>query len=481
MTAPGSTSTSVLGSPAPSDTTAPPPASSRWIDEYHPEDPDFWNSPDGRPVARRNLGFSILAENIGFSVWQMFSISTAVLAAIGYGFTADQLFWLVAVAGLVGALLRIPYTFMPALVGGRNWTIVSASLLLIPVSLLVIAATTSQPYWFWVLTAITCGFGGGNFASSMANIAYFYPDKEKGFALGLNAAGGNIGVAIIQLVGPLAVAAGSIAVIGGSTGERINNGAPQYVQNVALIWVPFIVLAVLGAWFGMNNLRGARANISAQAAVSRRKHTWIMSVLYIGAFGSFIGFSASFPLVLQKEFAANTYAYAFLGPLVGSLTRPFGGWVADRLGGARVTVATFIGQAAAIGVAIVMVNLHSFVGFLLSFLVLFAIVGMTNGSTYRMIPIIFRTEAERSAVDRDETEAQTRYRARRDTSAAVGIISAVGALGAVFIPRITANSYTATGGVATALATFCAYYVICVAVTVGCYLRKGASIAAARV
>lgn len=286
----------------------------------------------------------------------------------------------------------------------------------------------------------------------MANIAYFYPDKEKGFALGLNAAGGNIGVAVIQLVGPLAVAAGSIAVVGGVTGDRVNNGAPQYVQNVALIWVPFILLAILGAWFGMNNLRGARANISAQAAVSRRKHTWVMSLLYIGAFGSFIGFSASFPLVLQKEFAANTCAYAFLGPLVGSLTRP-----------------------------IVMVNLHSFVGFLLSFLVLFGIVGMTNGSTYRMIPIIFRAEAELGAADRDETEAQTRYRARRDTSAAIGIISAVGALGAVFIPRIIASSYTATGGVATALAAFCGYYVICVAVTVGCYLRKGASIAAARV
>ncbi len=453
---------------------------SRWIDEYHPEEPDFWNSPSGRPVARRNLGWSILAENIGFSVWQMFSISTAVLAAIGYGFTADQLFWLVAVAGLVGAVLRVPYTFMPALFGGRNWTIVSAALLLIPVTMLVIASTTGQPYWFWFLTAITCGFGGGNFASSMANIAYFFPDKEKGLALGLNAAGGNIGVAIIQLVGPLAVAAGSIAVIGGATGLRTNNGAEQYVQNVALIWVPFIAIAILGAWFGMNNLRGARANISAQAAIARRKQTWIMSFLYIGAFGSFIGFSASFPLVLQKEFAANTYAYAFLGPLVGSLSRPFGGWIADRLGGARVTVTTFVGQAAAIGVAIFMVSIHSFVGFLLSFLVLFAIVGMTNGSTYRMIPIIFRTEAERSADAEDSTD-YTRYRARRDAAAAVGIISAVGALGAVFIPRIIANSYTATGGVATALASFCVFYVACVAVTWFTYIRRSSPMAPAKV
>ncbi|MGI8458424.1 MAG: MFS transporter [Propionibacteriaceae bacterium] len=406
------------------DTTTTPQADAagrtgrRWIEEYHPEDPDFWSSPQGRPVARRNLGWSILAENIGFSVWQMFSISTAVLAAIGYGFTADQLFWLVATAGLVGALLRVPYTFMPASFGGRNWTVVSATLLLIPVTMLVTASTTGQPYWFWVLTAITCGFGGGNFASSMANIAYFFPDKEKGFALGPNAAGGNIGVAIIQLVGPLAVAAGSIAVIGGATGLRKNNGAEQYVQNVALIWVPFIAFAILGAWFGMNNLRGARANISAQAAIAKNKQTWIMALLYIGAFGSFIGFSASFPLVLQHEFAANTYAYAFLGPLVGSLTRPVGGWVADRVGGARVSVLTFVGQAVAIGVAIWMVSIHSFPGFLLSFLALFDIVGMTNGSTYRMIPIIFGTVAQQTAI-LGETADQTRYRARRDAAAAV--------------------------------------------------------------
>ena len=276
------------------------------------------------------------------------------------------------------------------------------------------------------------------------------------------------------------MAAGSIAVVGGATGLRIkNNGAEQYVQNVALIWVPFVVIAIVGAWFGMNNLRSARANISAQATIAKNKQTWIMAFLYIGAFGSFIGFSASFPLVLQNEFAANTYAYAFLGPLVGSLSRPFGGWLADRVGGARVTVLTFVGQAVAIGVAIAMVSLHSFVGFLLSFLVLFTIVGMTNGSTYRMIPIIFRTEARRTALA-DETEEQTRYRARRDAAAAVGIISAVGALGAVFIPRIISNSYKATGGVATALGAFCLFYVACVAVTYLVYLRRSSPMSQAR-
>ncbi|MGY2067755.1 MFS transporter [Blastococcus sp. SYSU DS0619] len=443
---------------------------SRWIDDFNPEDPAFWASPQGRPVARRNLAWSVLAENIGFSVWQMFSIATAVLASIGYGFTSDQLFWLVATAGLVGAIMRVPYTFMPALVGGRNWTVVSAALLLVPVTLLTVAATTDQPYWFWVLTAITCGFGGGNFASSMANISFFYPDKEKGFALGLNAAGGNIGVAIIQLVGPLAVTAGAIAVVGGSSGTT-EAGDARYVQNVALIWLPFIALAIAGAWFGMNNLSGARANIADQAAIARRKQTWVMSFLYIGAFGSFIGFSGAFPLVLANEFAADTYRYAFLGPLVGSLSRPFGGWLADRVGGAKITVVTFVGQAVAIGTAIAFLRVGSFGGFLASFLVLFAIVGMTNGSTYRMIPIIYRAEA--AADHPGDTPAAVLYRARRDTAAAVGIISAVGALGAVFIPRIVSESYGATGGVETALLSFCGFYIACVAVTWFVYLRRG--------
>lgn len=443
---------------------------SRWIEDYNPEDPEFWASPQGRPVARRNLIWSVLAENIGFSVWQMFSIATAVLASIGYGFTSDELFWLVATAGLVGAIMRVPYTFMPALFGGRNWTVVSAAMLLVPVTLLTVAATTDQPYWFWVLTAITCGFGGGNFASSMANISFFYPDKEKGFALGLNAAGGNIGVAIIQLVGPVAVTAGAIAFVGGSTGTTADGDA-RYVQNVALIWVPFILLAVVGAWFFMDNLTGAKANIADQAAIARRKQTWVMSFLYIGAFGSFIGFSGAFPLVLANEFEADTYRYAFLGPLVGSLSRPFGGWLADRVGGAKVTVVTFVGQALAIGSAIAFLRAESFGGFLASFLVLFAIVGMTNGSTYRMIPIIYRAEAADGHPG--ESPAGVLYRARRDTAAAVGIISAVGALGAVFIPRIVSESYGATGGVETALLSFCGFYIVCVAVTWFVYLRRG--------
>jgi MFS transporter, NNP family, nitrate/nitrite transporter len=453
---------------------------SRWIDDYDPEDAAFWESAAGRPVARRNLAWSILAENLGFSVWQMFSIATAVLASIGYGFTGDQLFWLVATAGLVGAVVRVPYTFLPALLGGRNWTVVSTLLLFVPIGLLVVAATTDRPYWFWVLTAAACGLGGGNFASSMANISFFYPDREKGLALGLNAAGGNIGVAITQLVGPVVVASTALAVVGGPTGAT-GAGEERWVQNVALVWVPFVAIAVVGAWFGMDNLSGVRAAVPDQAAVARRRQTWILALLYVGTFGSFIGFSGAFPLVLVNEFAADAYRYAFLGPLVGSLSRPFGGWLADRLGGARITVAALAGQAAAVCGALVCLRADSFPGFLTSFLVLFAIAGVANGSAYRMIPIVYRAEAEAAAPARGETPAETRFRARRDAAAAVGLVSAVGALGAVFVPRAVAESYGATGGVAGALLACCGFYVLCMVVTWYCYLRPGTAMARAGV
>lgn len=247
------------------------------------------------------------------------------------------------------------------------------------------------------------------------------------------------------------------------------------------MWVPFILIAAFGAWFGMNNLAGAKANVADQAAIARRTQTWVMAFLYVGAFGSFIGFSGAFPLVLANEFEADTYRYAFLGPLVGSLSRPFGGWLADRVGGAKVTIGTFVGQAVAIGVAMAFLGAGSFLGFLLSFLTLFAIVGMTNGSTYRMIPIIYRAEAADSATGTAQTPGEILYRARRDTAAAVGIISAVGALGAVFIPRIVSESYNATGGVQTALAAFCAFYVVCVAVTWFVCVRRGTLMQAAGV
>ncbi|WP_336921741.1 MFS transporter [Aquipuribacter sp. SD81] len=454
----------------------------RWIDDYDAEDRELWNSPAGKPVARRNLVWSILAENIGFSVWLLMSISVTFLPAAGFDFSTDQLFWLVSTAGLVGAALRVPYTFMPALFGGRNWTVVSALLLLIPLTLFtvgVVAPVTA--YGYWLLVAATLGLGGGNFASSMASISHFFPDREKGWALGLNAAGGNIGVAVVQYFVPKVVLLAGVAVVGGAVGTT-EAGQALFLQNAALMWVPLAIVAALGAYFFMNNLGTARFNFRAQAAAATRKQTGIMSFLYIGTFGSFIGFSAAFPLLIRNEFPDVTLAsYAFLGALVGSVSRPVGGLVADRLGGARVTLSTFVLQAVAIGLILASLAADSFTGFLWSFLLLFVLVGAANGSTYRMIPIIFRAEAEERANERGETAEQVRARTRRDAAAAIGLISAVGAFGGVFIPRGLAESYLATGGVTAAFIGFLGFYVVCVAVTWWNYIRPSTLFARAGV
>jgi len=365
----------------------------RWIDEWNPEDESFWQK-TGRRIARRNLFWSILAENLGFSVWLIWSVVATRLPKVGFHYTTDQLFSLVALPGLVGALMRFPYTFAVPRFGGRNWTIVSALLLFVPTTALALLVThPTTPYWMMALAAATAGLGGGNFASSMANISFFYPDREKGFALGLNAAGGNIGVSTVQLLIPIVL---------GLSVFNLGLGTPQgaghiYLQNAGLFWMPFIAVAVFGAARYMNNLHTARSNFKDQLVVTRRKHTWVMAWLYIGTFGSFIGYSAAFPLLLKTQFPQVTANLAFLGALVGSIARPLGGKLADRIGGARVTLWNFVVMGLATFGVMHFLHERSFGGFLAMFLVLFVTTGLGNGSTFRMIPVIFRREKLRAA------------------------------------------------------------------------------------
>src|SRR6185503_11410196 len=247
---------------------------SRWIATWNPEDPEFWAS-SGRAIARRNLIWSIFAEHIGFSIWLIWSVAAAKLPGAGFTYTTDQLFTLVSVPGLVGAIVRFPYTFAVPRFGGRNWTIVSALLLLIPaISLAILVQHPETPFWLMAVAAATAGLGGGNFASSMANISFFYPDREKGLALGLNAAGGNIGVSTVQLLVPLIVVAG-----GG-----------VHLERAGLMWIPLVILSALCAALFMDNLSTARSTFVDQALMVRHKHTWVMSLLYIGTFGSFVGY-----------------------------------------------------------------------------------------------------------------------------------------------------------------------------------------------
>jgi len=360
---------------------------------------------------------------------------------------------------LIGALMRFPYTFAVPLFGGRNWTIVSAALLFIPTVLLAYFVTQPDTsFGLMLAVAATAGLGGGNFASSMANISFFYPDRMKGWALGLNAAGGNIGVSGVQLLTPIVIGLGTTGL---------------YLQNAGLMWLPLIALALYGAVRHMNNLTSARSSFKDQLVIVVRKHTWVMSYIYIGTFGSFIGYSAAFPLLLKTQFPQITVAIAFLGPLVGSLSRPFGGRLADRLGGAQVTFWNFIVMAAATVGVLYFIEIRSFAGFLAMFLILFVATGTGNGSTYRMIPSIFREEKLRNSRIADGT---ARLQAIKDASiesaAALGFIGAIGACGGYFIPRGFGASIAMTGGPHLALAVYLAFYVTCIALTWWYYLRR---------
>jgi NNP family nitrate/nitrite transporter-like MFS transporter len=428
--------------------------SRRWIDAWNPEDEAFW-AQGGKRVARRNLIWSILAENIGFSVWLMWSVVATRLPAVGFRYTTEQLFALVSLPGLIGALARFPYTFAVPRFGGRNWTIVSVLILLVPTcALAVLVRRPDTPFWLMAIAAGSAGVGGGNFASSMANISFFFPDREKGLALGLNAAGGNIGVSTVQFLVPVVIG------VGGGI----------HLENAGLLWLPAIAVAAIGACLFMDNLSSARSNLRDQLVVARNKHTWIIAFLYIGTFGSFVGYSAAFPLLLKTQFPEIGLKLAFIGPLLGSLARPIGGWLADRIGGGRVTLWNFVVMGLATAGVMHFADEHAFTGFLATFLALFVAAGVGNGSTFRMIPAIFR--AERMAGARtDEEKAQAQVYARRDGAAVIGISSAVGALGGFFIPRSLGASIQATGGASSAFAAFFVVYLGCVAATWWHYRR----------
>jgi NNP family nitrate/nitrite transporter-like MFS transporter len=455
--------------------------SSTVITRWEPENKQFWEW-TGRPIAKRNLLISIPALTLAFAVWMVWSVVVVNLPNVGFKFSTNQLFWLASLPALCGATLRIFYSFAVPIFGGRRWTAISTASLLIPaIGIGVAVQSPATPYEFFILLALLCGLGGGNFASSMANISFFYPKAQKGTALGLNAGLGNLGVSIVQLVVPLVITAGVFGSLGGDSQIILKAGkeVPMWLQNAGFIWVPFIAVSAIAAWFGMNDLAETKASFADQAVIFKRKHNWLMCWLYLGTFGSFIGYSAGFPLLIKSQFPdVNALSYAWLGPLVGALARPIGGWLADKLGGAKVTFWNFI--AMALGVFAVLHFLPvkgsggDFYGFLIAFMVLFATSGIGNGSTFRMIPVIFLTERQRAAGNTQEDKDQAIRDANKEAAAVLGFSSAVGAYGGFFIPKSYGSSIAATGGPEAALYSFIIFYVTCTFITWWYYSRKNA-------
>jgi NNP family nitrate/nitrite transporter-like MFS transporter len=434
----------------------------RWIDHWDPEDPEFW-AKTGKRVAARNLFFSIFAEHIGFSIWVMWSVLVLFMGP-EYGLSPADKFLLVALPNLVGSLLRIPYTFAVAVFGGRNWTIFSAGMLLIPSIAAAIVLQPGVSFTMLLVVATLAGVGGGNFASSMTNINTYYPERLKGVALGLNAGGGNIGVAVVQLVGLLIIG------LAGTSAPRLLLG----------IYIPLVVVAVAGAALFMNNLSSVRNDTGAAKDALKERQLWIMSFLYIGTFGSFIGYSFAFGLVLQNQFhrtPLQAAAVTFIGPLLGSLIRPVGGWLSDRINGSIVTFWNFLAMAGASVLIIVAAGVKSLPMFTIGFIALFVLTGIGNGSTYKMIPSIFRAKAN-IAIAEGEDRAAAMARARRITGATIGIVSAVGALGGFFINLAFRQSFQATGSGVVAFYSFLAFYAACAWVTYVAYVRRAEAVGA---
>jgi len=463
----------------------------RLLTIWTPEDKAFW-AKEGEAIAKLNLWISVPALFLAFAVWQVWSVVAVSLPGLGFNYTTNQLFWLAAAPALSGATLRIFYSFMVPLVGGRRWTAMSTASLLIPtIGIGVAVQDPSTPYPTMLVLALLCGLGGGNFSSSMANISYFFPKDRKGSALGVNAGLGNLGVSVVQFLSPIVVTVGVLGIFGGDPQTIVRDGehVKVWMQNAAFIWVPWIALAAVIAWFVMNDVADAKASVAAQAAIFGQPHNWIMCLLYLGTFGSFIGFAAGFPLLIKSQFPeVNPLAYAWLGPLVGAVVRPFGGWLADKVGGGVVTMWNFL--AMALGVLGVLWFLPkgagemglpfgpqagSFTGFFLMFLLLFVTTGIGNGSTFRMIPVIFNVLALRGAGPDEASQAAAQKEGNVQGAAAVGFAGALGAYGGFFIPKSYGSSIAATNGPEAALWIFLVFYLVCVVITWWCYARRNAS------
>ena len=512
--------------------------------QWNPEDTEFWKA-QGMRRANRNLWSSIPCLLCAFAVWLYWSIITVQMKNLGFPFDTAQLFNLSAVAGLTGATLRIPNSFLIAISGGRNVIVLTTTLLIIPTLGAGIALQNPEtPYGIFICLAALSGIGGGNFASSMSNISFFFPKKNQGAALGLNAGLGNLGVSVMQvllpfvmtfaLFGPLSGAGMALPTdVGGKTA-----GTLIWLQNCGLVWVPILVILAINAWVNMDNLptaspdlgsspqetiaalvksfililcgfisasiglymllkvninmwivlpitialtvvimgmvqRPFNISLTPQFKIFKHKHNWIMTWLYTMTFGSFIGYSAAFPLLIRVVFgdlpdgttnpnAIDPFAYAWLGPLVGSLIRPIGGWLSDKWGGANVTHwDTIVMIASALGVAYYVKQASVsqtpeiyFVPFLILFLILFITTGIGNGSTFRMIPIIFEP---------------------KQAGPVLGWTSAVAAYGAFIIPKVFGGQIKA-GHPEYALYGFALYYLSCLIVNWWFYARKNAEI-----
>jgi MFS transporter, NNP family, nitrate/nitrite transporter len=468
-----STSTATLSPPL-RDDSRESVRRSRRIAHWDPEDLSAWQAGNNL-IARRNLIFSVVTVHLGYSVWSLWSVMALFMPEDVYGFSAEDKLLLGTTAALVGACLRIPYALGTAIFGGRAATIFSAFVLLIPtVGTMALLAHPGLPLWPYVVCAALTGLGGGNFAASMSNTNAFYPHRLKGRALGLTGGIGNLGVAAIQMVGLLVIA-------------TVGNRQPYLVCAVYLV---LLATTGIAATLVMNDLEQHRIEVPQLGSIVRSvlltRHTWFLALLYLGTFGSFIGFSFAFVQVLQIDFMAggdsvahaslHAAALGFIGPLLAALARIYGGRLADRLGGSRVTLAVFIAMALATGLVIAAGTLDDHhagratcttVVYIAGFIALFILSGLGNGSVYKMIPTLF--EARTRPMD---LGAAGCHSPRVISGVVIGFVAGLGSLGGVGINLALRQSYLSTGSATLAFWIFMTYYAAAALLTWSAYTRR---------
>lgn len=422
---------------------------------WNPEDAGFWEK-YGKRIATQNLYTSTWALVLSFVAWTLWATIAAKLKFIGFNFSDDQIFTLAALPGLVGATGRLFYTYLPGLIGGRNSTFITTALLLLPLFGLGRALqdpTTS--YETFVLLVSFIGIAGANFSASMANIGFFFPKANKGFALGINAGIGNLGVSLIYLTTPI--------LLGWNLSSLFGEGVPgpdgmMYVQNVCYFWTIPTALTLVLVWLFMDNLPLPKQSPKSMMSIFGNKHTWLMCWIYTCGFGSFIGFSAALGLLVAKEFPEMPFSYAaFLGPFIGAGIRPVGGLLADKMNsGSRVTLISLFVMLGASFLVLFGVEAHRFPVFFGAFLLLFLTTGFINGASFRMIPYIFNNPFHSSLV--------------------TGFTAAIAAYGAFFIPKLFGFAYANYGVVAPAFYILIAFTVSTIGITWYFYDRKGSGI-----
>lgn len=441
------------------------------ISNWDPEDVAAWQAGNEK-IARRNLIWSLFAMHVGYSVWTIWSVLVLFMPRSVYGLSPADKLLLGATATLVGGCLRIPYAVAVAKFGGRNWMVFSSIVLLIPTTgTILLLANPGQPMWMYLLCAALTGMGGGNFSAAAAHVNVFYPQRLKGAALGIAGGGGNIGVPVIQIVGLVVLA---------NAGDR----QPYWVCAIYLLLLSLVALG--GALF-LDNVELPPGGRKPMRAALAHRDTWILATLYIATYGSFIGFSFAFGQVLQMDYMAlgqgaleaslHAAEIAFLGPLLASLARMYGGRLADRRGGGPVTLGVLLAMIVTVS-ALIAVSAHTdhrlgplstadMTGYIAGFMTLFVLCGIGNGAVYKMIPAVFEARSQRMNV----VAAERRHWARAMSGVVIGVVAAIGTLGGFVINMALRQSYLSTGSETTAFGFFLLCYLVGSVLTWWVYVR----------